>query len=153
LLTQPIEVAPAQSGVSYYGRPLVSTAKDGSFVVAWYQYSQNGPSGIFARRYSAAGTAQPSDIAVAGSAATRIAGLSCAANGSFVVAWEEGTTLKVRPYDASGSPLADARTVAENLLTYPTYHSVAALSNGTFVVVWNQAVVTSEYQFYTYGQI
>ena len=76
--------------LSYQENPSVSAGADGSFVVAWASNHDGGGEGIFARRFSSAGTALAVEFEV-NSYTTYSQGLpsvASAADGDFVVAWQ-----------------------------------------------------------------
>ena len=126
--------------------PSVAAAGDGSFVVAWENYSvyPQYASMVRARRYDSAGAALGSDFVV-NSYTTWMARhpqVSSDPSGNFVVVWDAvsggaGETWdgRGRRYDALGTPGSEFR-----LNSYTTHHqqevAVASKVNGDFVAVW-----------------
>ena len=104
------------TGNQFVGR--VAMSSDGSFLVVWQSNDQNGPAGVFARKYDPAGVAGPefqvNQYTTSGAA---VPSVSASADGRFVVAWEsahDGSLYGVfaRALDATGAPEGDMRVAA-----------------------------------------
>jgi hypothetical protein len=130
---------------SQQNHPAIASDAAGNFVVVWQSLDQdgNGP-GVFARKYSAAGTPL-------GSSEFRVNGITAGYQGApavasdptgrFVVAWhsdnQEGSSFGVfaRQFDAAGVPGPEFQ-----VNTYTTasqgYPAVAMDAGGSFVVTW-----------------
>src|SRR3989338_1981034 len=123
----------------------VAALAGGGFVVTWTTFNQDGHNwGVFGKRYDASGVAQGSEFLVNTYLSDHqlqpsVAGLSA---GGFVVTWmsyvqdvgSEG--IYGQRYDANGvkqSSEFQVNTYSPDIQTNP---SVAALSNGGFVVTW-----------------
>jgi hypothetical protein len=142
---------------SSLGPKAVAVLSDTSFVVAWYGYRdeehamEGGDTAFYAQVRQRSGLAEPPfkiDAAVGGRPDPSIALLS---NGNFVVVWTDGafTTdpasgqgadVKARIYAPDGQPLGEAFTVNTGLIADQFNADVAALSDGRFVVVWENGV-------------
>jgi hypothetical protein len=89
----------------HQGSPLVASAANGDFVVAWESAAEDGGVGIFAQRFSRGGAPEGLEIQVAppGAGERALANVEVSPNGSFVITWYE--------YNSSGEPLGlSART-------------------------------------------
>jgi hypothetical protein len=126
-------------------RPAVTYEPNGSFVVVWDGYSQDGDRfGIFGRRFNASGTPLGSEFQVNSYTTNSQNRPAVAAdpNGGFVVAWSsyrqdgEGGAIVASRYDAAGTPQGgefQVNTYTTNIQDFPV---VASDANGNFVVVW-----------------
>ncbi len=125
--------------------PVIATLSDGGFVVIWQSYGQDGSgSGVYGQRYNRSGVKSGAEFQInshiagdQGSAA--VAALS---DGGFVVIWPSKAghvsdfEVYGQRYDSRG-----AKSGAEFMVTRYGYDgqgapSVAALSDGGFVVTW-----------------
>lgn len=129
--------------------PAVAMDPEGSFVVVWASYDQDGGpwSGVFGQRYDAGATPLGEEFQVN----TYTTGpqyrpaVATGASGDFVVVWQsfsqDGSAWGVfgQRYDAGGEPAGGEFQVN----TYTTSHQydprVAADASGNFVVVWTGA--------------
>ncbi len=135
-------------------RPQVTALANGGFAVTWNSDTASNLYDVLARVYAANGQAVTNEFTVntttAGYQYTRgfvsenIAGLS---DGSFVIVWMDnnnadgsGSGIFARRFAADGSAL-DTSEVQVNTTTVSTqdYASVAALSDGGYVVTWGDA--------------
>jgi hypothetical protein len=126
--------------------PAVTSAADGSFVVVWDSYGQDGSTvGIFGQRFNAAGLPQGSEFQV-NSYTTDYQNqpaVSSASNGAFVVVWnsygQDGSTVGVfgQRFSAAGLPQGSEFQVNSYTTNYQNQPAVSSASNGAFVVVWN----------------
>ena len=125
----------------------VAMDADGDFVVAWSGEGDGDTTGIYARRYNAAGVAQGNEFRVN----TRTAGnqqlpaVAMDADGDFVVAWEGSVPagripngdIYAQRYNAAGV----AQGVEFLVNTYTTGNQVAPAialdTDGDFVIVWD----------------
>ncbi len=125
------------------GEPAVAAAANGDFVVAW-SGPGDGSVGVFARRFSSAGTALTAELQVNTETANNQYQPSAAAeaDGDFIVVWtsegQDGAGLGVfaRRFSSAGSILATEFQI--NLVTdnHQFMPSVAAEPDGDFVVGW-----------------
>jgi hypothetical protein len=120
------------------------TAADGSFVVTWNSFAQDGSDyGVMARRFDARGQGVGGEFQVN----TFTTGyqyhpdVAGDRRGNFVIVWESGqdgsyASLHGQRFDAAGQ----RRGAEFRVNTYSTYYQywgkVAVAPNGSFVVVW-----------------
>ena len=128
--------------------PSIAGLSDGGFVVTWRSDRQDGSGdGVFGQRYSAAGGVVGGEFRVNtttanGQWAPSVAGLG---NGGFVVTWtsccQDGSSVGVygQRYSAAGAPLGSEFRVNKTTAGQQWQPSVAALSDGDFVVTWQSA--------------
>jgi hypothetical protein len=128
--------------------PTVASAPDGSFLVVWMSdlASTPGMSGLFARRYDAAG--HPLGDAVLVSNVSFIyASRPRAAfgpDGTAVVVWIDGNpTLRIRRLAADGQPLGDVIHIVSPFDCCQGGPDVTFLRTGGFVVVWRQSGISN----------
>ena len=134
---------------SYQWAPTVAAGSQGSFVVVWESYGSPGTDtgySIQAQRYDASGTPAGGQFQV-NSYTTGyqwIPSVAANAQGDFVVVWESygspGTdtdySVQGQRYDASGTPAGGQFQVNSYTTSYQWTPTVAADSQGNFVVVW-----------------
>ncbi|UQD75602.1 AIDA repeat-containing protein [Bradyrhizobium japonicum] len=122
--------------------PVVTGLSNGGFVVSWQD--QNSTSGdIKAQIYGANGAPVGGEFLINSVTANNqntpaITGLP---NGGFVVAWtNQGSSapdVKAQVYDASGAKVGSEFLVNSTSVYDQERASIATLSNGDFVVTWN----------------
>jgi hypothetical protein len=130
--------------VNHQNYPAISAgAENGNYVVVWE--TKNALGGAL---YNLAGMKLLEFNPASGQAGqTKIRpSVSMFADGSFVVAWQWMSTVSkdkydivMRTFDSSGLPTSSPSAVNTYKLNYQEYPSVAALSDGNFVVVWQSA--------------
>lgn len=130
-----IQANTSSSGSQAY--PVVASADDGRFVVAWMSNDD-----IVAQRFDAQGSPADGELQIntyTNGAQLRPA-LAMASDGGFVVAWESDDPLHhgiyARRFDAQGNPLGgdiQANSTATGELWFP---AVAMAYDGRFIVVW-----------------
>lgn len=131
----------------------VATLSNTSFVVTWYGYRdeehamEGGETAFYGQIRQRNGlSATPFEIgeAAGGRPDPSIAQLS---NGNFVVVWRDGefgndpvndpgSEIRARIFDPSGQPISDVFTVNSEIAADQYNPDVAALSDGRFIVVW-----------------
>ena len=136
--------------VNYYTKdqqidPVITPLADGSAVIAWSSYGQDGDMwGVFARRVTAAGSAPKREFQVNQVTAynQRNPALATLANGTFIVVWISESEQFLgsmgvfgRIYNPDCSPVANEFQIntGTNACSGP---AVAATSDGGFTVVW-----------------
>ena len=126
-----------------WSSPSVATLASGDFVVAWNSFYQDGSSyGVFARRFSSAGTPLASEFQVNLYTGLRQSSASVAAgaSGGFVVAWQgpDGASNGVfaRRFSNTGGSIASEFQVNTYTTDNQSYPSVAVSASGAFVVAW-----------------
>ncbi len=124
----------------------ITAIKNGGFVVNWMSARQDDiDSGIYVQRYDANGMAQGSEFRV-NAHVPRDLSVPIAAldDGGFVVAWryeiyrEEGDEFRIsaQRYDANGVAQGNEFRVNTTTTGFHGEPSIAALTNGGFVVSW-----------------
>jgi hypothetical protein len=125
-------------------RSSVAGLSNGGFVVTWHSDGQDGDGiGVYGQRYTAAGARAGAEFRVNTPTAgdqrlPSVAGLN---NGGFVVTWEgsdiSGSGVFGQRYDAAGVRAGTNFRVNAYTNSFQAAPSVAALSDGDFVVAWN----------------
>jgi hypothetical protein len=129
-------------------QPTVAALSDGGYVVTWRSYGQDGSgSGIYAQRYDATGDTVGSETRVNTTTAwdqykPTVAALS---DGGYVVTWMSrnqdqadgpGWGIYAQRYDATGDTVGSETRVNTTTGNDQISPSVAALSDGGYVVTW-----------------
>jgi len=140
------QVNPSAAG----DQEVTSVAVDGSgnVIVVWNE-SQGGIDSpdIFARRYDSAGAAigVPFRVNPDATGPQRGGAVSAAADGTFVVAWEEDrpvpadtqpSSIRALRFDSLGVPVGTAFTVNTYTPSYQSYPAVAHDGSGNFTIAW-----------------
>ena len=133
--------------------PGVATLADGSVVVVWSSYGQDGYlQGIYGRRFTAAGVTNGSEFQINQFTLNnqRTPAVTALAGGGFAVAWvselQRGAStvdIFARVFDASGAATGNefpVNTVLTNICANP---ALAASPDGGFAVAWSQRDVVS----------
>lgn len=124
--------------------PDVAAAPDGSFTVVWQSEGQDGNgSGVFFRRFSAAGTALTAETQVNSTTAgdQRAPRVAHDVTGSFVIAWEsfgqdgDGWGVVARRFGASG-PLSSEVTVPTVTAGAQRHPDLAFQPTGPVIFAW-----------------
>ena len=128
--------------------PAVAALPDGSAVIAWASYGEDGSMwGVFARKLSAKGVASPAkefQVNQFSQFNQRKPTVATLANGNFVICWvseqeraNNSVDVYARIFTAAGAPVTDEIPVnsAANPCDTP---DVAPLNDGGFTVVWAQ---------------
>ena len=131
--------------VSDQGNPAIAIADDGSFVITWESWSQDGSGyGVYAQRYDANANPVGSEFKVN----TTIASwqwhptIATAPDGSFVIAWESwaqdgsGYGIFAQRFDSNGNPVSSEFQVNTTITNSQTDPIIAMASDGSFVMVW-----------------
>lgn len=128
--------------------PSIAMLPNDDFVVTWKGYTQGGNgSDVYARRHFANGTASGLQFRVNayvfGSQSLVAAAAAGLSTGNFVITWESagqdgsGAGIYARQYTNDGTSLGTEFPVNTYTLNDQKAPSIAALSNGSFVVVWH----------------
>jgi len=116
----------------------------GDFVVAWQDIAQDGSdTGVFARRFSSAGTPLANELQINTytTSLQTTPSVAMTASGDFVVAWhsasQDGSSFGVfaRTFSSTGAPQATEFQVNARTAGYQSAASVAE-SDGRFVIAW-----------------
>ncbi len=130
----------------FQGNPSVAAAAGGAFVVVWNSIGEDGSgSGVFGRRFNAAGVAQGAAFQVNTYSTSDQAtgGVASDAAGNFVVVWssvgQDGSSSGVfaQRFDAAGTKQGAEFQVNTYTTSSQTYPEVARSAAGSFLVVWN----------------
>lgn len=119
----------------------IAMADDGSFVVVW-QSDQTAQGDIYARRFSANGTALSNEFRVntTTSGNQQLPSVATDSAGNFVVVWESRSgnyDIKGQRYSSAGVAQGGEFTVNTTTANDQTLGSVSMNSAGQFVVVWS----------------
>jgi hypothetical protein len=125
--------------------PKVAADADGDFVVTWWSNNQDGSNGgIFAQRFSSAGSRVGVEFQV--NTFTTLfqirPSVAAAANGDFVVAWESGNQdgagygIFGQRFSSTGAAVGVEFQVNTFTASTQAFPSMAANTNGDFVVAW-----------------
>jgi len=126
-------------------KPSVAMDENGNFVVVWEDDTDgNGVYQIYARGFYANGTQRFADMTVnsVGAGQQLKPSVAMAANGNFVVAWEDDmdgngeNQIYIRGFYAGGSPRFSDRAVNTVSTGEHRKPKVAMDDSGNFVVVW-----------------
>jgi hypothetical protein len=130
-----------------HGPPSIASNAAGEFVVAWRRGIMEGPQGIFARRFDAAGEPRDFEFQVSASTTTpsyQAPAVAMDGAGRFVVVWTDRpdprgpVQIRGRRFDAAGAPFgAEFAVVAAAGTRYPGHPAVAMDETGGFLVAWN----------------
>ncbi len=127
--------------------PTITALADGGFVVAWTGYDISG-AGVRAQIFEGDGTKSGDEFlvnSVTHSDQWRPT-ITALAEGGFVVAWQDqsetagdnsGFSVQARMFDANGLPLGPQFLVNSTTVGWQADPAIAALSDGRFVVSWN----------------
>ncbi|VAV88052.1 FIG01023050: hypothetical protein [hydrothermal vent metagenome] len=134
--------------------PSTATLTGGGFVITWTDDSRIGGDisllAVKAQRFAANGTPQGAEFLVnttisANQSNSDIVALS---NGGFVVVWEDSSSsggdtsfsaIRAQIFDANGAKTGSEFLVNTTTFSTQTQPSIAAQSNGGFVVAWDDA--------------
>lgn len=131
-----------------HGEPVVAALPDGSAIVVWSSWGQDGSMyGVFARKLLATGagaTKAEFQVNQVTSYNQRSPAVAALANGNYVIAWvseqeraANSADVYARIYTGAGVPLTDE--IAINSGAFPcSSPAIAPLMDGGFTVVWAQ---------------
>ncbi|WP_417525568.1 beta strand repeat-containing protein, partial [Marinovum sp.] len=122
----------------------IAALTDGGYISVWESINQDNTGdndgGIFAQRYNADGVPVGGEFQVNTTVSAtqfepEVAGLS---DGGWVIVWRDdnGTTIKLDRYDASGNRTVTEQVVPTNTTNTQSDADVVGLSNGGYVVTW-----------------
>ncbi|MBC7907802.1 MAG: hypothetical protein H7Y60_13810, partial [Rhodospirillaceae bacterium] len=136
-------------GSSHHNLPVATGLSGGGFVVAWESVVQDGSgTGVYGQRYDGTGAKAGGEFRINSSATgeqTKIE-LSATADGGFVATWQsaggqDGAGIGVygQRYDANGLTVGGEFRINDTVAGDQASASVAARSDGGFVVAWQSA--------------
>jgi hypothetical protein len=132
--------------------PSITSLSDGGFMVVWESFWQDGSGyGVYGQRFDSNGNKVGSEFRVNTWTTDyqRYPSITSLSNGGFVVVWESGCSSGCTPQDGSGWGVYGQRFDSNGnkvgsefqVNTWTTgsqwHASIASLSGGGFVVVWN----------------
>ncbi|MHB1036579.1 MAG: golvesin C-terminal-like domain-containing protein [Pirellulales bacterium] len=139
---------PGEQRLADSGNPLAARP-DGGWVATWASHSQDGSDwGVYTQQFAGDGTPLGSEIR----ANTTISGdqehpsVAVAPDGSSMIVWQgarqsrrssDPEGIVGRRFDATGQPLGRDRQINVTLSGNQANPAIAALSDGSFVVVWD----------------
>ncbi len=129
-------------------KPSVDIADDGSFIVVWESWHQDGSNnGIYGQKFLDTGVKDGSEFLI--NTTTQFSqarpNVEYLVNGNFVVVWESwkqdvatpsGYGLFGKIFDSSGNVIVDEFQVNTYTNDYQWFGDIAKLSDGGFVIVW-----------------
>jgi hypothetical protein len=128
--------------------PQVATLADGSVMIVWSSYGQDGSMlGVFARHFSATGSAIGSEFQVNQFTLNnqRNPSVAALADGGFLIAWiselqshAASVNTYVRVFSSSGVPMTDEFVVDDATNRICANPVVAGSPQGGFMVAWSQ---------------
>jgi parallel beta-helix repeat protein len=140
--------------------PSVATLTDGSFIVTWNSYGQDGSGyGIVARRYDATGVALGGEFLVNNSttATQKNPSVTALSDGGFAITWRSQSQFSgdygvfSRRYDAAGNALGNEAQVSSFTSQDQARAAVTGLASGGMAIVWHSLNPTGT-DYRTYGQ-
>ncbi len=138
-----------------------ASAANGAFALAWSSTDdwRHGPSGLFVQLFAADGTPKGEPFQVGGLGIESGPEIAMAADGRFVVAWEEvidihHTRVFGCRFDAQGQPLGDRFALASpnQTISQQTGQSVSMAADGSFVAAWASGPQPHTHSFDIYAR-
>ena len=111
----------------------------GNIVVAWQGYGLSDADGIYFRRFNSSGNALDASDRLANTTALNTQydpSVALSANGTFVIAWDDGVGVHARRFRFSDGIALDTNQVTIQTETTAGNGDVAIDANGNAVVVW-----------------
>jgi Ca2+-binding RTX toxin-like protein len=130
------------------GTPAIAMASDGSFVIAWtsYQAEDGSNSGVYARRYDAAGRplAETFLVNTVTDGWQEGPAIAFATDGSFAIAWTHLQTsagwglwkVHAQRFSSTGEQLGDYFQVNTSEESHRFAPAIAFAADGSFVITW-----------------
>ena len=142
------EFTVASSSTCCPQRPSIATWPNGDSLVVWTEFVDDPLGwGLYARRYPAAGTDDPIQLALSSVYAFDNSSVSALSQGGFVVAWErrygfpleDTNDVLVQQFDADGVPVTTAKEVVHGEPFHEGWARprVATFEDDGFVVTWH----------------
>lgn len=126
--------------------PAIATLQDGSYVVTWVSWGQDGSlGGLFAQRFGVGGIKYGPELAVNTRSASsqESPGITALKDGGYVITWVSnlqdgaGWGIYLQQYNASGIPVGSEALVNTTTASDQTKPSITGLDDGGFVITWN----------------
>ena len=129
----------------YAGDVEVAVADSGAFVVTWASIDQAGLTGIFARRYDAAGVALGAEFIVntTTSDSQSSPDIAMRPDGEFIIVWhgngfDDDAGIFYQRYDASGVAIGGETRASVSTTNSHVNASVDFDASGNFVISWSK---------------
>ena len=121
-------------------RPAVGVDAEGDFAVSWASYPGIAMAGVFARRFSSAGTSTGAEfqVNILGAIELGKPAIAADADGDFVIVWfssQDFGSVLARRFKSPATPTTGELTVSLNVCC-DGYPAVDAEDYGDFVVAW-----------------
>lgn len=128
----------------YQGNPDVALDDSGNFLVVWESEAQDGSlGGIYGQRFDSAGTPAGGEFRVNTTfASDQNDAVVAAANGTFLVAWEDdgfdtsNETVMLQAFDDDGTPLGGEVQVNTFTIGDQEDPAIAVGADGSFAIAW-----------------
>ena len=139
------EVRVNSTTLSSQEQPAISALSDGSYVVSWASFGQDGSNwGVYMRHYDANGAAVSGEVRVNSTTvdSQEHPAISTLSDGGYVVSWSSygqdgsNTGVYAQRYNASGATVGGEVKVNSTTPDNQDQQVIAALSDGGFVVSW-----------------
>ena len=129
---------------SFQANASIDTLDDGSFVVTWQSYNQDGSSqGVYGQRFASDGTALGGEFQVNSTTAGAqyYADVSAINGGGFVAVWYDSNNADVHGqiFDGDGNSVGSEFVINSTTTDTQDEVQVSRLATGGFVVTWTSA--------------
>jgi parallel beta-helix repeat protein len=140
--------------------PAIATLTDGSVVVSWNSYGQDGSGyGVVAKRYDASGVALGNEFVVNSStnATQKNPAIAPLSNGGFTITWRSQSQFDGdygvygQRYDATGSQVGNEFQISSFTSQDQARAAVTSSPNGGFTAIWH-SLSPGETDYRTYGR-
>ncbi|MFA5032578.1 MAG: hypothetical protein WC614_06120 [bacterium] len=122
--------------------PVIATSDSQSFIIVWEDW-RNGEPDIFYQLYDTDGNPQRGNIKVNDDANNKqqfYPSIAMSTSGKFIIVWEDwrddNANIYGQLYDSIATPCGGNLKINENTSNKNLFPSVATLSTGNFMVVW-----------------
>jgi hypothetical protein len=136
--------------------PDVASDANGNWVAVWQSNSHELGPGLFARRYDSGGNPRGGEFAIEVDEYAEAPSVASAADGAFVVVWTSlgpyGQDVFGKRYDATGAAEGAAFLVNSQTAHAQRRPSVAANTDGTFVVAWESRYQDDDVSYGVFAQ-
>ncbi|MBD2090066.1 hypothetical protein H6F67_09395 [Microcoleus sp. FACHB-1515] len=134
--------------------PSIAMDTDGDFVITWsgFRTQTGAQTGVFARRFNSAGTAQGSTFAVSSGNSSN-PDVAMDADGDFVIAWtgDDGGSNGIKAQRFSAAGIAQGGEFLVNTKTTNSQNraAIAMDATGNFAIVWEDSDAGIQLQRYS----
>ncbi len=123
----------------FQGYPRVARRSTGEFVIVWSGVGPGSVTGIWMRRFDAAGTPAGPEVLVESGAVDFPSIAMRPSTGDYVIAWQTtgaSEDIRARRFDAAGTPVGAAFDVNSSTAGDQAHPTVAMAPGGAFVVLY-----------------